>query len=265
MSICPPEELSLQDGGSYVPSPMQLKIWKCWRFFWDEWVPTVCRGEPFAVAFNGDAIDGIHHNSVTQISHNLVDQLNLAYIMLKPVVDACEGRFYFIRGTEAHVGQSGQNEEELARRLKAVKDDQGQYSRYELRIRIGKALVHLSHHIGIAGSLAYETSAIQKELEQLFVECARWGHEIPDVVVRSHRHRNAETRVRIKKHGRYGFATSCTTAAWQLKTPFAYRVAGARIASPQIGGTVVRFGDEDTYTRHCIWSVDQTKIEEPLL
>jgi hypothetical protein len=82
------------------------------------------------------------------------------------------------------------------------------------------------------------------------------------VVVRSHRHRNVETRVRMKKGERYGFATACTTAAWQLKTPLCYRVAGARRALPQIGGTVVRCGDEDMFTRHCIWNSVKTRLAE---
>lgn len=265
LAICHPSGIKLDDGGYYKPSDLQLKLWRYWEFFWDEWVPTVTKNEPYAIAFNGDAIDYIHHSSVTQISHNIGDQINLAEKILKPLIPKCNGLYYHIRGTEAHSGPSAQAEEELAHRLGAIPNEDGQYARWELYIRIGVGLVHLSHHIGTTGSMAYETSGPQKELEQMYVAAARWGLEVPDVVVRSHRHRNVETRVRIRKGERYGFATACTTAAWQLKTPFAYRVAGARRSLPQVGGTVVRCGDEDMFTRHCIWSIEPSKTEVPEL
>jgi len=263
LALCHPDGVHLDDGGEYKPSELQLKLWQYWEYFWEEWVPKVTRDEPYAVVLNGDAIDGVHHNSVTQISQNLVDQRNLAEKILRPIVARCCGRFYAIRGTEAHDGNSAGEMETLAKSLGAIPDSQGQYSRWEMQIRIGNGpitgLVDLAHHIGTAGSMAYETSAIQKELEQIYVECARWAIEAPLCVVRSHRHRNAETRVLCSK----GFATSCTTAGWQLKTPFAYRVAGARRTQPQIGGTLVRCGDEDCiYTRHQVWSIDRSPTEE---
>jgi len=263
MALCPPRAIKLDDGGIYKASKLQRKLWKCWRFFWDEWVPTVCRNEPFAVCINGDAIDGVHHGSTTQISQNLSDQLNIAEALLEPITELCQGRFYFIRGTEAHAGKSAQYEEMLAKNLNAIRDEYGKYSRWDLKIRIGNGLVHLAHHIGCSSSIAYETSAIQRELQQMYVESARWEGEPPDCIVRSHRHRNCETRIRMKKHGRVGFATCCTTAGWQLATPFVRKTTWGRTARPQIGGSLVRWGDEDMYTRHCVWDIEESKIEIP--
>lgn len=256
MGLCPPEGMPLDEGGTVLPSKAQLSVWGLWDEFWNVWVPTVTRGEPYSVVMNGDAIDGVHHGSVSQMSHNLNDQCELAYRILKPIADKAH-RYFHIRGTEAHVGKSAQEEERLAKRLGAVPNETGQHARWELWLRVGHGLVHVMHHIGTAGSMAYETSAIQKELEQAFVEAGRWNEEIPDVVVRSHRHRNAETRIQCYK----GFATSCTTAGWQLKTPFVFKVAGARQTQPQIGGTLIRCGDEDVYTRHRLWKLSRPAVE----
>jgi len=263
LGLCPPTPIRLDDGGTYQASNNQQWVWERWQAFWKEWVPVATRGEPYAVVCNGDAIDGVHHNSITQISHNIGDQTRIAHEILKPIVDRCEGRYYHIRGTEAHAGKSGQAEEQLAEKLGAVPDEQGRYARWELWFRLNDqnkhyGLVHLTHHIGTAGSLAYETTAIQKELEQAFVEAGRWHEEAPDVLVRSHRHRNAETRVQSHK----GFATSCTTAGWQLKTPLVYRIVGGRQTQPQFGGTLARCGDEDVYTRHKLWSLPRPKPVE---
>ena len=260
MGLCPKDGVQLDDGGTYVPSHLQIKMLDWWDEFWHEWTPLVCRNEPFMVICNGDATDGVHHGTVTQISQNLVDQKRIAYKLLKPVVEACEGRYYHIRGTEAHSGKSGQIEEELAESLGAIPDSEGRHARWELWTKVGEAILHCTHHIGISGSLAYETSAVQKELEQAFVESARWGDEPPNVICRSHRHRNIEVRCRGKIRGRETFAQAFVTAGWQLKTPIVYRSTG-RQTNPQIGGSLVRYGDEDVYCRHQVWHIERPKVE----
>jgi hypothetical protein len=251
LGLCPPGPVMLDEGVKYFPSDVQSRVWAWWEEFWGEWIPDVTRGEPYAVVVNGDATDGRHHGSVTQISHNLDDQAKIARLIMAPVVEKCEGRLYWIRGTEAHSGPSGEMEESLARDLKAIPNEIGQHARYEMWIRIGgKALVHVTHAIGATGSMAYESTAPMKELTETYVEAGRWHDEPPDVVVRSHRHRNIEVRIQTYK----GFCTACTTGGWQLKTPFVYR-GPARMSVPQIGGSLVRHGDEDTYTRHFIRTI----------
>ena len=260
LGLCPPE-VQLDDGATYKHTPIQADIWRRWKEFWDKWVPQVTRNEPFVVVLNGDAIDGKHHRAVTQVSQNLTDQARIARQILQPVVENCRGRYFHIRGTEAHVGPSGQEEERLAEELGAIPDREGRYARWELWIEIGVGLVHLTHHIGTAGSLAYETTAIHKEGEQALVESARWGNRHPDVIIRSHRHRNAETRIQTA----HGFLTSCTTAGWQAKTPFVFKIVGGRQTLPQVGGTLVRSGDEDVYTRHCLWNLKRPQTERPAI
>ena len=254
------DKFDRDEGGSYHPSEMQNTVASWWREFWHEWVPMVCRGEPFCVVCNGDAMDGVHHRSVHQWTHNLEDQCEAAYKMLSPIVELCEGRYYHIRGTEAHVGKSGQEEERLAKRLNAIASKEGHHARWELWMYLGDHLVHFAHHIGVCGSVGYATSAIQKELEQIYVDSALWCREPPAVVCRSHRHRCNETRVPTAR----GFATSTVTAGWQLKTPFAYRIAGGRITQPQIGGLLIRSGDEDIYTRPKVWELDRPQAERPM-
>ena len=261
LGLCHPDGGRMDEGGHYQPNDQQQTVWGWWEEFWNEWVPDVCRGEPFAVCVNGDALDGVHHNSTHQWTHNLSDQAAMAQKILEPVVAKCEGRYYHIRGTEAHVGPSGCEEERLAKALHALPNDAGQFARYELWIRIGRGLAHLSHHVGTSSSLHYESTAVMRELAEAYVEAGRWDNEPPDAVIRSHRHRNVEVRIQTWK----GFCTACTTPAWQLRTPFAYKVAGARQTLPQIGGSVYRCGDEDSYTRHKVWTIARSKEECPCL
>lgn len=257
LALMHPDGAEIDDGGSVMPSPLQRKIWDHWDEFWGEVVPRWVHGEPFCVVHNGDAIDGTHHNATTQWSHNLEDQGQHAYKLLKPVVDLCEGRYYHIRGTEAHVGKSGAEEEALAKRLEAIPNEYGQHARWELWKRLGDSLCHFLHHIGTTSSAAHETSAINAELAAMYADAGRFGDEPPRVVCRSHRHQSAE--VRLPCDG--GYATCFVTAAWQMKTPYAWKIAGARVRQPQLGGSLIRLGDEELHTRHHVIRMERSREE----
>jgi hypothetical protein len=255
MGLCPPGGAILDDGGHYMPSGAQMKAWDCWVDFWHSWVPRVTKGEPYVVCHNGDAIDGVHHGTITQISHNLTIQRNIAVQILYPIVNdpKCIGYFH-LRGTEAHGGKSGQEEEALAKELGAIPDN-GKCARWELWIRVGKALCHISHHIGATGSAMYEATAVNRELVNEYVAAGQWENEPPTFVARSHRHRHCEVSVPCKK----GYGKAFVTAGWQLKTPLVFRM-GMKSQPPQLGGSVIRQGDEDSYTRHKVYSIDRPAV-----
>ncbi len=253
----------MDDGGFYRPSEFQEKVWSLWREFWDDWVPTVTKDEPYDICHNGDVIEGVHHHATTQISHNINDQKRIAVAAIKPEVERCRkrgGTYYHIRGTAAHVGQSSIFEDEVAEALGAKPNKQGQYARYDLWKRVGTKkgpLVHLLHHIGTTSSAAHESSAVNAELTAEYVEAARWNREPPDFVVRSHRHRSIAVDLNSAK----GYAAGIVTPAWQGKTPFAWKIPGARISEPQFGGIAIRQGDEEHYYRRRVFSLDRS-VEE---
>lgn len=110
LALMPPK-FQLDHGPVVSQSRLQKKIWHMWQYFWNEWVPQATKDQDYIIVHNGDAVDGVHHNSVTQITHNIKDQVNMAREVLLPVINnpKCKG-YYHIRGTEAHVGKSGQSE-----------------------------------------------------------------------------------------------------------------------------------------------------------
>lgn len=255
VGLCPPR-VRLDGGGCYESGVTQRQLWIWWDLFWNEWVPRVTRGEEYAILINGDALDGKHHNSKSQISDNFADQENIAAEVISPLMDKCKGRLYMVRGTEAHVGASAENEERLGRRVGAVERD-GTFTQYEYWLRVGQGLVHATHHIGTTGRAAYETSALMAEITEMCVESAKWQEAPPDVLVRSHRHRHI--KVSIPTINTYGIVF--TTPGWQGKTPFVHKIPGGRVTKPQFGGAVIRQGDEELYTRHCTFTPKQRKPE----
>jgi len=259
LALCPPE-VALDEGGVYKASPLQLKLLSWWEEFWEDWLPRYTHGEPFAVVHNGDPLEGVHHRANTQISTNRADQQKIAEMLLKPIVDKAEGGFYMVRGTNAHGGEAEEDVERLAKSLGAIPEMQGEavnYARNELWLRLGGpdgTLCHFLHHIGTSSSLGYEATALSKEFEQSLVEAARWGYPPPDFILRAHRHRYFKTVVATKNV--YGIGE--ITPAWQLKTPLVWRIAGARLTTPQCGGVLIRKGDREHYSVAKIWNVERT-------
>lgn len=261
LGLCPPE-VQLDDGGIYQSSDAQKMVYDFWLYFWNTWVKQVTKGEDYAIVLNGDAIDGNHHNSTTQISHNITDQVRIAQAVLSPILrdKKCKA-YYHIRGTEAHVGISGQNEEILAESLGAIPNEQGQYARWELYLKIGghKKLCHFSHHVGSTSSSAYESTAPFRESVEMLVESGRWGHNPPDAIIRSHRHRAIE----IRKPSQNGYNIVLVTPGWQMKTPYVYKLIAGRVGMPEIGGYLLREGDEDgLYSRFKVMKLNRSKEEE---
>jgi hypothetical protein len=248
--------VSLDEGAAHDPTPLQRKMWAHWLEFRDEWIPWATKCEPFILAHNGDALDGVHHGAVTQFTHNLKDQRKVAEALLAPIVERASA-YYHIRGTEAHAGASGQDEEALAESLGAIADETGHSARWELWLELHGYLGHITHHVGTTSSSAYESTAVYKELVEAYVEAGRWGDRPPQFIVRSHRHRHFEVRV----HAERGSAMAIVTPGWQLKTPFTYKVAGARQAQPQIGGIIVRAGSDILYSDSKVWRIERPRAE----
>lgn len=252
-------EFQLDSGVFVRQSKMQQKIWAMWNNFWDEWVPSVTKGEKYYIVHNGDAIDGVHHNSVTQITHNIKDQVSMAIDVLRPRIEnkMCAG-YYHIRGTEAHVGKSAQSEEGLAKALGAIPDEIGNHARWDMWMKLDKYLLHFTHHVGTTQAASYESTAVWKEMVEAYTESGRWLQEPPDLVCRSHRHRQFEIKTATKK----GYGMSIVTPAWQLKTPFVYKLGMGRSSQPQMGGYLIRIGDDDgLYTRFKVWDIERPKTE----
>jgi len=248
--LCPPR-VKLDGGGVYTYSHLQKKVWQMWKQWWTKYIPLYTRNEPYVLVHVGDCIDGIHHNSVTQISHNIKDQVNLAIDVLAPVVAGAK-RYFHIRGTEAHVGKSAQFEEQVAQALGAESDEVGNHARFELWLEMNKRLIHISHHIGATSSSSYESTAVYKEMVEAFVQAGRFGDRPPDVIVRGHRHRHFKTMV--------GNRFAIVVPGWQLKTPFTFRLASGRASPPQFGGVVIRAGDEDPiFARSKVWHIERPK------
>jgi hypothetical protein len=257
MGLHPDRPVTLQGGMESHASPLQSKVWSHWRHFHDVFVPGVTKGEPHILVVNGDALDGRHHGSTTQISQNLADQQTIAEGCLRLEVEKAH-TYYHIAGTEAHVGPSAEDEERLAKALGAKPDTEGQHARPFLWLDLLGHLIHVAHHVGGTSARAYEMTAPHREYVEFCADAGQWGRPAPQLIVRSHRHRYCKPT----GAGLNGESGCVVVPGFQLKTPFVHRLMGGRASEPQIGGVVIRVGGRlGLYVAAYVYQMDRPQVE----
>jgi hypothetical protein len=254
MAIMPRNGFQVDGQNWVMPSPLQRKLNDWWDGrdgFWP-WVDKECPNG-FDAVIGGDLLDGMHHQNATHWTANIDVQRQAVIAILRPIREKAR-RFFVIRGTETHVGASGQHEEAIARELDAEKSHDGTYSHWELYYRLGRHLIHDTHHIGTTSSPFAESGALNREMVHGYVESGRWGDEPPGMTIRHHRH----TCGVFGHPSQHGMSWSVTCPAWQLKTPYGYRSA-FRQQRPQVGGIICVAGDQSPYCKPWVRTVARPK------
>lgn len=250
--LCPPEGFQLPDGNVYTQNKFQKTTWRYWQDFWNKFVPQETEGsDKKIIIINGDIIDGVHHETVNIMSDSIEYQEFAAIQVLKNL-NKYDG-IYIVRGTETHANKGCASEELIARAIGAEKLETGQYSDYQLNIMMDDVLINFAHHIGVTSSAAYETSAPMRELIASLVEAEQWGRKMPNLIVRSHRHRFVPVSIPSIK----GRINCIITPGWQLKTPNVERID--RMRMPHIGGVVINIVEEICIIREKLYLLPQPK------
>lgn len=254
--LMPDGGITLDTGAVVKPSNMQNMLISFWAHFWGEFVPAYTKGcRRIKVVVNGDALDGNHHNAVDLLP-NLNDQRRAAKMLLAPI--RAKYPMVMLRGTEAHGGKSEQDSESLAESLDCEKDEAtGNYAWWQYWLNCSDVLFQFAHHIGTTSSAAYESSAPMRELVSGLVESAQWGQRMPDVFVRSHRHRYLP--ISIPAEGNKDISLYITPA-WQVRTPHVEKIDRMRL--PHIGGIVFICEDGLCQSRKKIYELPKPTISQ---
>lgn len=223
-------KLDLDDGGVYQPSKNQAELYRGWCKFTQH--VDGLQADKKVLVVNGDLVDGDHHGTVSIVTNNIEVQEAAAIDLLKPAAKGYDA-VYVVRGTEAHTQPGAQSDERIARGIGAVQDaTTGQFSRWQLWLDVDGIVFNVAHHIGTTSSAAYESSAVMREMVAALVEAGQWEQRLPDVVIRSHRHRYIKLAIPSAR----GEIQAAVTPGWQLRTPFVEKLD--RMRMPHIGGLV---------------------------
>ena len=255
--LCPRSGMALDDGGYYKPSKMQEYLNDCWEHFFGVYVPLVTMGaDKRILVINGDAVDGFHHNTVALATNNIMSQERASASLIKDVAVNFD-ETYFVRGTEAHVQQSAQSDERIAKEVGAIPDSNGDHARWQLWLDLNGVLFNIAHHLGTTSSAAYESSAPMREMVAGLVESGQWNKQMPDFFIRSHRHRYIEISIPSDNDKQI---TIMVTPAWQLRTPFVEKID--RMRMPHIGGIVINIEDNcECRAHHKVYKLPTQAIE----
>jgi hypothetical protein len=225
-ALCP-AELKLDDEGVYHASPVQRQLLAWWDSFWGE-VKRERQGRKLIVIHMGDMVDGNVHGRGQAIA-NENDQKRAAQELMMPVREQAD-KFFMLRGTEAHVGNSAEREKTLENLLEADACE------WEMLLDIDGVLFDLSHH-GTGSSRPWGTSAATTAW-RVIADCHRSGVPAPRFVVRGHTHMIDDSGERVA--GTRAFSTP----AWQLRNAYGYKVNAqtrSDIGGVIVDGTDVRF------------------------
>lgn len=242
VSVAPPR-INLDDGGEYRPSKAQRWLWDKWLNLWDNLADLDGKR---ALVLLGDAAElDTKRRSNQLITVNKATIQSLILDTLKPALEwVGDGRIVVIRGTAAHVGKSSWVEQWLGADIGAYQASEGVYSHYHLRADVEGVRFDLAHHASMGGlPWTSKTAAVRLAARIL------WEYQItrnalpPDVVLRAHNHRRADSG------GNY----PCYVAfqpCWSLLTEHGYRI-GAENSLAEIGATVFSCeGGKYIETRH---------------
>lgn len=232
LGLCPEEGVQLDDGGFYHPSKAQRWTWECWLDFW---LKVKARRKALKAGlvcvFNGDAVDGDHHQTSQIISRNMEVQGYVASRVFSIPQALTPDRMYMVRGTEVHVGPSGSSEEALAKAIGCQRDPETQnWSHWHLMLEAYERLFDFQHHASVGGLPWTRAGAVARLAFRHWVERTQRGLRPADILFRSHLHLTDDS---------YGAHKSraIITPAWQLKTSHAHKIVPESIAD--IGGHLV--------------------------
>ncbi len=255
-ALCQPR-VALDDGGEYVASKAQLWLWQCWGDFWTR-VDAVRRersAELYQV-FNGDLVDGNHHGTTQILSANPNAQAAVVNAVLRVPLDLKPDRLVFVRGTEAHVGQSASAEERIADGLRRDKrpvimdEDRGTSSHWHFKMDAQGVRLDFAHHGRVGTRPWTKPNVVANLAAEIFYTHAANGEPHPHIAIRSHMHQLVDT------HDQHPTRV-IQTPAWQLATSYIHRIAPGALAD--VGGIIITIRDGNAEVEKVVFRPAQPK------
>ena len=241
-ALCPPN-VELDDGGTYRHSRTQAWLWRSWIEFCDA-VNDLPPGRKI-VLMKGDLAElDTKRRTVQLISANKATIIKMVQSTIDPLVQTAD-QLIFIRGTPAHEGKGAWIEETIASDYdhSYVNQENHTASWYHMRVTIEGVRLDISHHASMSGLPWGKSNSANNLAHKIFwLYTHDMNQPAPDLVLRAHNHRLAESS---------GFRTQvCYSPAWTSATEYCYR-SGWENTLADIGGVIWTL-DDGKYTKKVI-------------
>lgn len=224
----------------------RITLNKAQTWLWKQWQATLQRAETELQPIHGgkrwfihlgDMLEGLHHDSTQVATLNTAAMRRITAQTLRPWVKWSDYTF-LLRGTPAHGGQAGADEESVAELLDAQEPHKvqkdlttGMATTFHRRIEIGGAVFDVAHHPPSGTGREYLAHGPAGVLAMSVVlDHALTGAQPPDVALRGHLH----PKKRCYDSGLTYPTRGIICPAWKLldefgakRTPGAVNVVGA--------------------------------------
>lgn len=230
VALCNPNVID-DDGNIYQETLIQKWLWLNWLNCMED-IRNLTKGYKITVILNGDIVDVDTYNRSTQmVSRSPATIIKMTEVVLEQLVNI-KNDLFVIRGTEAHTGNSGWLEELMAHELGAVKDPETmQSSWWHLRAKFGGLKFDISHHVSLGGLPWTYAQGVMRLVQATRMDYLDWNEEAPDIVIRAHQHRYADSGTTFSTRG-------VCLPCWQYKPAYLYRTSKEN-SKPSIGAVVI--------------------------
>lgn len=214
-----PLNIRLDDGDNVGAGTVRRWLWYRYQEILEQ-IEKEKQGDLYGVV-NGDAVELDHKKRSTQvITTKTTEAIEIANETLEPFFKMCKGG-YVLRGTEAHVGVSGEAEEAIAKNFdNAIRNEEtGTASWWYLPLIFDGVKMDIAHHPkgGGAGRPFSSQSGIDRVASDALFEYANSGLTPPHLVIRSHLHGYKDSRDAFRTR-------AIITPAMSLLTAYGHRI-----------------------------------------
>lgn len=231
------------EGNLVSPNQKQREIYPTFIRFAGE-VAKARKGKRLIVVNLGDAIDGIHHNSLQECLFNIKDQCG-AHVELMQEFQRRVGfkkgdELYYVRGTEVHVGDT---ENDMARELGAVQvdtvGDRQMFVNEILDMTINGMKHVFAHHGKQRGSGQNEGNSLRNFLRDIRYDREKDGLPQIDTLWSGHTHGFSwNSHIARQPDGKFHQMQGIICPSFQAKTRYA--LGKVPMAVNSVGGVYVK-------------------------
>jgi len=199
--------------------PQQHQLWNIFESLFIPELQKYAKGYRLILALGGDLVDGVMERSKFHWGTRK-EQRDDCISLLQGIVSQADA-LITLKGTEAHAGENGEEDQTVAEALGAQVCD------WREMIPIGDRSVDWTHHgINVSQSGWTEENGMLSVARRVEYEALRRGLKKPDVIISHHAHHSPEP---IYLKGMWVGVCPC----WQLVTPYSAKVASR--TNPDIG------------------------------
>lgn len=215
--------------GNHRPDERQRRLYHHWKACIQH-AATLRKNKRLVIVHNGDALEGVHHKSIANITFTKKEQAEIHTELMDEFMRGAkfgkDDKLYYVNGTEAHTGD---HEHGIAKDLGA----EGGRAHDFLDLTVNNKHIWFVHHGAQKGTGYTEGNALRLWLGKIYWDCLKDKRTPPDVVVTGHYHAVCYNTFVMDFHTLHGVICP----SWQLKTRYAWQKAP--VSKNEIGAVFI--------------------------